>query len=84
MVILSDEESAGCPTGVQWSSDSQSDYSQACSFENSTYSIGDFVYVQPTEANLQPHIVCIEKLWKDESGEQKCVTSSSLRLDLSW
>uniref|UniRef100_A0AAR2J535 Protein polybromo-1 n=1 Tax=Pygocentrus nattereri TaxID=42514 RepID=A0AAR2J535_PYGNA len=65
-----DEEKEGGPTGGQWSTDPQSAYSQNCSFENSTYSIGDCVYVQPTEANLQPHIVCIEKLWKDEAGEQ--------------
>uniref|UniRef100_A0A3B1JKN3 Protein polybromo-1 n=1 Tax=Astyanax mexicanus TaxID=7994 RepID=A0A3B1JKN3_ASTMX len=45
-------------------------YPQSACFENSTYSIGDCVYVQPTEANLEPHIVCIEKLWKDEDGEQ--------------
>lgn len=32
--------------------------------------MGDCVYVQPSEANLQPHIVCIEKLWKDEAGVQ--------------
>ncbi|KAI5109113.1 polybromo 1, like isoform X1, partial [Silurus meridionalis] len=48
----------------------QNTYSQDCSFENSTYSVGDYVYVQPSEANLQPHIVSIEKLWKDEAGEQ--------------
>ncbi|XP_055068904.2 polybromo 1, like isoform X2 [Misgurnus anguillicaudatus] len=58
------------PAGSQWSSGSQSAYSQDCSFENNTYSVGDCVYVQPAEANLQPHIVCIEKLWKDEAGEQ--------------
>ncbi|XP_076125032.1 polybromo 1, like isoform X1 [Alosa pseudoharengus] len=48
----------------------RSSYSQDCSFDNSTYSVGDYVYVQPAEANLQPHIVCIEKLWQDESGEK--------------
>nr|XP_055068904.1 polybromo 1, like isoform X2 [Misgurnus anguillicaudatus] len=58
------------PAGSQWSSGSQSAYSQDCSFENNTYSVGDCVYVQPAEANLQPHIVCIEKLWKDDAGEQ--------------
>ncbi|XP_066520452.1 polybromo 1, like [Hoplias malabaricus] len=64
-----EEEKAGV-TGEQWSSDPQSSYSDNCSFENSTYTIGDCVYVQPAEANLQAHIVCIEKLWKDEDGEQ--------------
>ncbi|XP_051568786.1 protein polybromo-1-like isoform X3 [Myxocyprinus asiaticus] len=59
---LPEEDKVEGPVGSQWSSD--------CSFENNTYSVGDCVYVQPAEANLQPHIVCIEKLWKDEAGEQ--------------
>uniref|UniRef100_A0A4W6D6S4 Protein polybromo-1 n=1 Tax=Lates calcarifer TaxID=8187 RepID=A0A4W6D6S4_LATCA len=45
-------------------------YSQDCSFENSTYHVGDFVYVEPSESNLKPHIVCIERLWEDEAGEK--------------
>uniref|UniRef100_A0A8C9Y0D5 Protein polybromo-1 n=1 Tax=Sander lucioperca TaxID=283035 RepID=A0A8C9Y0D5_SANLU len=43
-------------------------YSQDCSFENSTYHVGDFVYVEPSEPKLKPHIVCIERLWEDEAG----------------
>uniref|UniRef100_A0A8C8M1Q8 Protein polybromo-1 n=1 Tax=Oncorhynchus tshawytscha TaxID=74940 RepID=A0A8C8M1Q8_ONCTS len=42
-------------------------YSQDCSFENSTYHVGDCVYVQLAEANRKPHIVCIERLWEDEA-----------------
>ncbi|XP_048877536.1 protein polybromo-1-like [Brienomyrus brachyistius] len=45
-------------------------FSQDCSFEDSTYRIGDHVYVQPAEPNLQPHIVCIERLWQDDAGEK--------------
>uniref|UniRef100_A0A8C5H8V9 Protein polybromo-1 n=1 Tax=Gouania willdenowi TaxID=441366 RepID=A0A8C5H8V9_GOUWI len=45
-------------------------YTDNCSFENTTYHIGDFVYVEPSEANLKPHIVCIERLWEDEAGEK--------------
>uniref|UniRef100_A0A4W5LT32 Protein polybromo-1 n=1 Tax=Hucho hucho TaxID=62062 RepID=A0A4W5LT32_9TELE len=45
-------------------------YRQDCSFENSTYHVGECVYVQPAEANLKPHIVCIERLWEDEAGEK--------------
>ena len=45
-------------------------YSQDCSFENSTYHVGDCVYVQLGEANRKPHIVCIERLWEDEAGNQ--------------
>ncbi|XP_041743789.2 polybromo 1, like isoform X4 [Coregonus clupeaformis] len=48
-------------------------YRQDCSFENSTYHVGDCVYVQPAEANLKPHIVCIERLWEDEAVMRVCV-----------
>lgn len=68
-MIFPEENTDGATDG-QWSSSLQNTYSQDCSFENSTYSVGDYVYVQPSEANLQPHIVSIEKLWKDEAGKQ--------------
>uniref|UniRef100_A0A8C6V9I5 Protein polybromo-1 n=1 Tax=Naja naja TaxID=35670 RepID=A0A8C6V9I5_NAJNA len=45
-------------------------YSQDCSFKNSMYHVGDYVYVEPADANLQPHIVCIERLWEDSNGEK--------------
>uniref|UniRef100_A0A8C5R4Q7 Protein polybromo-1 n=1 Tax=Leptobrachium leishanense TaxID=445787 RepID=A0A8C5R4Q7_9ANUR len=45
-------------------------YSQGCSFKNSMYHVGDYVYVEPAEPNLQPHIVCIERLWEDSAGEK--------------
>ncbi|CAK6974228.1 polybromo 1%2C like isoform X2 [Scomber scombrus] len=51
-------------------SESERVYSQDCSFENKTYRVGDFVYVEPSEPNLKPHIVCIERLWEDETGEK--------------
>lgn len=51
-------------------SESERVYSQDCSFENRTYRVGDFVYVEPSEPNLKPHIVCIERLWEDEAGYQ--------------
>lgn len=38
-----------------------------------TYQPGDFVYVEDTSepgSNKPPHIVCIEKLYQDESGDQ--------------
>ncbi|KAK5872557.1 hypothetical protein PBY51_013243 [Eleginops maclovinus] len=56
--------------GEKWQSESETErvYSQDCSFENSTYHVGDFVYVEPSEPKLKPHIVCIERLWEDESG----------------
>uniref|UniRef100_A0A8C6Q9H4 Protein polybromo-1 n=1 Tax=Nothobranchius furzeri TaxID=105023 RepID=A0A8C6Q9H4_NOTFU len=51
-------------------SESQRVYVQVCSFENVTYHVGDFVYVEPSEPNLKPHIVCIERLWENEAGEK--------------
>lgn len=51
------------------------------------YHVGDYVYVEPAEANLQPHIVCIERLWEDSAGKDafgierqtvKPLTSSNL------
>ncbi|XP_064374806.1 protein polybromo-1-like isoform X2 [Dromaius novaehollandiae] len=45
-------------------------YSQDCSFKNSMYHVGDYVCVEPAEANLQPHIVCVERLWEDSAGEK--------------
>ncbi|XP_071761621.1 polybromo 1, like [Centroberyx gerrardi] len=56
--------------GEAWQSGPERMYSQDCSFENSTYHVGDCVYVQPAEPNLKPHIVCIERLWEDEAGEK--------------
>uniref|UniRef100_A0A7N8XGM9 Protein polybromo-1 n=1 Tax=Mastacembelus armatus TaxID=205130 RepID=A0A7N8XGM9_9TELE len=70
------EEEAGekieDPPGGVWQAEMEAEcvYSQDCSFENSTYHVGDFVYVQPSEPNLKPHIVCIERLWQDEAGEK--------------
>ncbi|XP_037534640.1 protein polybromo-1 [Nematolebias whitei] len=54
----------------EWQSESESKrvYIQDCSFENRTYHVGEFVYVEPSEPNLKPHIVCIERLWEDEAG----------------
>ncbi|KAG7249477.1 hypothetical protein CRUP_020882, partial [Coryphaenoides rupestris] len=34
------------------------------------YRVGDYVYVEPAEPKLQPHIICIERLWQDDTGEQ--------------
>ncbi|XP_076845377.1 protein polybromo-1 isoform X1 [Brachyhypopomus gauderio] len=45
-------------------------YSQDCSFRDRMYHVGDYVYVEPAEPNLQPHIVCIERLWQDDAGEK--------------
>uniref|UniRef100_A0A5S6Q9E8 Protein polybromo-1 n=1 Tax=Trichuris muris TaxID=70415 RepID=A0A5S6Q9E8_TRIMR len=34
------------------------------------YNIGDFVYVRPTEAGTEPHIMCLKRIWETgESGE---------------
>lgn len=53
-----------------WQPESQTEraYVQECSFENTTYHVGEFVYVEPSEPNLKLHVVCIERLWEDEAG----------------
>lgn len=58
----------------EWQSESEPKrvYIQDCSFENRTYHVGEFVYVEPSEPNLKPHIVCIERLWEDEAGNKLC------------
>ncbi|CAJ1050642.1 polybromo 1%2C like isoform X3 [Xyrichtys novacula] len=58
--------------GEVWQPESEAQrvYSQDCSFDNITYYVGEFVYVEPSEPNLKPHIVCIERLWEDEAGEK--------------
>ncbi|XP_055016396.1 protein polybromo-1 isoform X2 [Boleophthalmus pectinirostris] len=53
-----------------WSSSTQRTYSQDCSFKDSKYHVGDYVYVEPAEPNLQPHIIYIERLWEDDTGEK--------------
>ncbi|CAL8336920.1 unnamed protein product [Lota lota] len=58
------------PVGGSWQSGQQRTYSQDCSFKDSLYRVGDYVYVESSETNLQPHIICIERLWQDHTGEQ--------------
>ncbi|KAI3370106.1 hypothetical protein L3Q82_024906, partial [Scortum barcoo] len=56
--------------GGSWQSSLQRTYSQDCSFKDSMYHVGDYVYVEPAEPNLQPHIIYIERLWQDDTGEK--------------
>ncbi|XP_006876116.1 PREDICTED: protein polybromo-1 [Chrysochloris asiatica] len=58
------------PSGAAGLSGLHRTYSQDCSFKNSMYHVGDYVYVEPAEANLQPHIVCIERLWEDSAEKE--------------
>ncbi|XP_064474413.1 protein polybromo-1-like isoform X2 [Ornithodoros turicata] len=32
--------------------------------------VGDFVYVEPREKGMEPHITSVDRLWRDKSGEQ--------------
>ncbi|XP_061909828.1 protein polybromo-1-like isoform X1 [Entelurus aequoreus] len=63
-------ESREEPVGGSWQSSSQRTYHQDCSFKDSMYRVGDYVYVEPAEPNLQPHIIYIERLWQDNTGEK--------------
>ncbi|XP_077428953.1 protein polybromo-1-like isoform X3 [Vanacampus margaritifer] len=56
--------------GGSWQLSAKRTYSQDCSFKDSMYRVGDYVYVEPAEPNLQPHIIYIERLWQDETGEK--------------
>lgn len=72
------EKSEDLP-GQTWpSEETERVYSQDCSFKNSTYHVGDFVYVEPSEPNLKPHIVSIERLWENEAGNTLIVFSCNV------
>uniref|UniRef100_T1J6Q3 Polybromo-1 n=1 Tax=Strigamia maritima TaxID=126957 RepID=T1J6Q3_STRMM len=44
--------------------------SESVSFGEQVYRLGEFVYIEPREKGLEPHVIHIDKLWKDEQGEQ--------------
>ena len=73
MSLTEGEKPEDLPGGA-WQSGTECTYSQDCSFENSTYHVGDCVYVRPAEPSLKPHIVCIERLWEDEAGNTGIVS----------
>ncbi|KAK7457993.1 hypothetical protein BaRGS_00039138 [Batillaria attramentaria] len=37
-------------------------------YKDQTYRVGDFVYIEPREENLEPHVMVIEKFQTDENG----------------
>ncbi|XP_047146441.1 protein polybromo-1 isoform X1 [Hydra vulgaris] len=43
-------------------------YANSIVFNGINYSVGDFVYMSTDENNRPPHIVSIEKIWKQENG----------------
>ncbi|XP_035230777.1 protein polybromo-1-like isoform X3 [Stegodyphus dumicola] len=44
--------------------------SDSATFQTETYYVGDFVYIEPREKGMEPHIMHVEKLWRDNQGEQ--------------
>ncbi|XP_015918691.2 protein polybromo-1 isoform X3 [Parasteatoda tepidariorum] len=44
--------------------------SDSATFQAETYYVGDFVYIEPREKGMEPHIMHVEKLWRDNQGEQ--------------
>lgn len=42
------------------------------------YHVGDYVYVEPAEPNLQPHIIYIERLWQDDTGQPRFCFSQAV------
>lgn len=71
------EKGDGCPGGP-WQGVPRT-YSQDCSFKDHMYHVGDYVYVEPAEPNLQPHIVCIERLWQDDAGKVKMMFLTQIK-----
>lgn len=65
----SEAEKRDDSVGGSWQSNVQRTYSQDCSFRDSMYHVGDYVYVEPAELSLQPHIIYIERLWQDDTGQ---------------
>ncbi|KAK3103095.1 hypothetical protein FSP39_016403 [Pinctada imbricata] len=39
-------------------------------YKEETFHVGDFVYIEPREKGLDPHIMCIEKMYVDKSSVQ--------------
>lgn len=69
--LTATDKKADEQSGEAWQSDSETEHvhRQELSVDSCTYRVGDFVYVEPSESNLKPHIVCIERLWEDGAGE---------------
>lgn len=40
------------------------------SFNQQLYRVGEFVYLEPKERGLEPHIILIERLWRNQDNEQ--------------
>ncbi len=40
------------------------------SFNQETYRVGDLVYVEATERNMENHVYLIERLWTANDGQQ--------------
>ncbi|XP_078341265.1 protein polybromo-1-like isoform X2 [Crassostrea virginica] len=41
------------------------------SYKDETFRVGDFVYIEPREKGLDPHIMCIEKLYTDDNAQEQ-------------
>ncbi|XP_078668227.1 protein polybromo-1-like isoform X1 [Branchiostoma floridae x Branchiostoma belcheri] len=48
----------------------QRKYSEDVSWEDQSFRVGDFVYIENQDKSQPPHIVCIEKLFQDDQGDQ--------------
>ncbi|XP_048738876.1 LOW QUALITY PROTEIN: protein polybromo-1-like [Ostrea edulis] len=40
-------------------------------YKDETFRVGDFVYIEPREKGLEPHIMCIEKMYTDSNAQQQ-------------
>ncbi|XP_062616162.1 protein polybromo-1-like [Saccostrea cucullata] len=53
------------------SSCSERDGEDCFKYKDETFRVGDFVYIEPREKGLEPHIMCIEKLYTDANSQQQ-------------
>ncbi|KAL8620376.1 hypothetical protein ACOMHN_013001 [Nucella lapillus] len=54
--------------GDDWKPSQEEPSENKIVYKDQTYTIGDFVYIEPRELNLDPHIMMIETFNTDESG----------------
>lgn len=64
-----DDEKKKIPeTEEKISSDMEAGSESSMKYRDQMYNIGDFVYVEPREKGLEAHVMCIEKLFHDNTG----------------
>ncbi|CAE1320778.1 PBRM1 [Acanthosepion pharaonis] len=63
-----DEKKKAQDTDEKMSSVVEAGTERSMKYRDQVYNIGDFVYVEPREKGLEAHVMCIEKLFHDNTG----------------